>query len=87
MHMRLHITLDDDLVEEIDELAGRRGRSAFIRTAVIAEAERQRRVKSFWSAFGAIPDFAPDVSAEAVGDERRRATEARDADLARHRQT
>jgi hypothetical protein len=32
--MRLHIELDDDLVAQIDELSGPRGRAAFVRSRV-----------------------------------------------------
>lgn len=84
MHMRLHINLDEETVKAIDDLAGNRGRSAFIRDTLTQEVERQRKMKLFWSAFGALPDFAPGVTAETIREERRRSTEAQDRKLARH---
>jgi len=38
--MRMHIELDDDLAAKVDELAGPRGRSAFVRNEE-ADAVRQ----------------------------------------------
>jgi hypothetical protein len=82
--MRLHINLDEATVKAIDELAGKRGRSAFIRETVTKEVERQRKMKLFWSAFGAAPDFAPGVTAETISEERRRSTEYQNRKLAKH---
>lgn len=84
MHMRLHINLDEETVRAIDDLAGKRGRSAFIRDTLVREVERQRKMKSFWSAFGALPDFAPGVTAETISEERRRSTERQNRKLAKH---
>lgn len=75
LHMRLHINLDDATVAAIDELAGPRGRSAFIRDTLAAEVERRRKLETFWSAFGALPDFMPGATAETIREERRRDTE------------
>jgi predicted transcriptional regulator len=58
MHMRMHITLDDDLVEELDSVVGSRGRSAFIRRAILHEIDSHRRWRAFDRAAGAAPDFA-----------------------------
>jgi Arc/MetJ-type ribon-helix-helix transcriptional regulator len=46
MHMRLHIEIEDHVVAEIDDLAGPRGRSQFIREAVgsALQHERERRL-------------------------------------------
>jgi len=63
-HMRVHILLDHELVGHIDELAGARGRTAFIRDAVAAEVERQRRWAAFERAFGSIPDYGADLPAD-----------------------
>ncbi len=85
MCMRLHITLPEDTVRAIDDVAGQRGRSAFIREAVTKEAERERKMKLFWSAVGSIPEFAPGVSAEAISAERKRDGQARGRKLREHR--
>lgn len=83
--MRLHITLDEETVRAIDEIAGERGRSAFIREAVTQEAERRRKMKLFWSAVGSIPDFAPGATAETISRERARDTAERNSELREHR--
>jgi hypothetical protein len=54
--MRLHIEMDDDLVREIDEAAGPRGRSHFVREAVLTALDRRRRAELIMSAMGSIPD-------------------------------
>jgi predicted transcriptional regulator len=54
--MRVHVILDDDLVAELDELAGDRGRSAFIQTAVRERVERERRWRLIRSAVGTIAE-------------------------------
>src|SRR5215216_8171674 len=43
--MRMHIELDDELVAQIDELSGPRGRSAFVRSAI----ERAIRQEIRWT--------------------------------------
>ncbi len=85
MCMRLHITLDEELVKAIDEIAGKRGRSAFIRDAVEAEAERQRKMKSFWAAVEMPGDaLEPWMTAEWIAENRRRDSEATERKLAKH---
>jgi metal-responsive CopG/Arc/MetJ family transcriptional regulator len=54
--MRVHIYLDEDVVDEVDRLAGDRGRSSFIEEAVRNELERRRRWDLIWSAVGSIAD-------------------------------
>ncbi len=54
--MRVHISLDEDLVRELDELAGERGRSAYIEQAVRERLDRERRWRAIWSAVGTISD-------------------------------
>ena len=44
--MRMHRELDDDLIAQVDRLAGPRGRSGFVRAAV----ERAVRQEIRWSA-------------------------------------
>jgi Arc/MetJ family transcription regulator len=54
--MRMHIELDDDLVARVDRLAGSRGRSAFVRSAIeqaLRQADRRSHLKA---AAGAIAD-------------------------------
>ena len=84
--MRLHITLDEELVKTIDEIAGKRGRSAFIRDAVTFEAERRRKAKKFWDAInmpGPSP-LEPWMTAEWISEDRKRDSEAMDRKLAKH---
>lgn len=54
--MRVHIYLDDDVVDRVDQVAGERGRSAFIEHAIREELERRRRWELMWSAVGSISD-------------------------------
>ncbi|HJR98479.1 MAG TPA: ribbon-helix-helix domain-containing protein [Actinomycetota bacterium] len=82
--MRLHVYLDDELVRELDELVGDRGRSAFIEEAVARRLDAERRRKQIWSAVGSISDeghaWDPDPGAW-VRETRRRETEARERRL------
>jgi len=84
MCMRLHINLEEGLVREIDEVAGKRGRSAFIRDAVAQEVDRRRRAAALERAFGSAPDFAPWMTPESISAERKRESEERDAKLREH---
>ena len=54
--MRLHIVLDDDLVEEIDRRAGPRRRSALIAELVRRGLENERRWDDIEAALGGLPD-------------------------------
>jgi metal-responsive CopG/Arc/MetJ family transcriptional regulator len=54
--MRVHIYLDEETVDRVDEVAGDRGRSAFIEEAVRNELDRRRRWELMWSAVGSIED-------------------------------
>jgi metal-responsive CopG/Arc/MetJ family transcriptional regulator len=72
--MRVHIYLDDELVEQLDEVAGDRGRSAFIEDAVRKELDSRRRWALMWSAVGSIEDHGhewDDDVAKWVHDQRR----------------
>jgi predicted transcriptional regulator len=82
--MRLHITIDEELVSEIDELAGERGRSGFIRDAVEREVDLRRRWAAFERAVGAAPDFGSHLGPDWVRRERRRETEQRERELRKH---
>jgi len=53
--MRLHLYLDDDLVERLDREVGARGRSAFVEECLRVELDRRRRWRSIWSAFEGSP--------------------------------
>jgi Arc/MetJ family transcription regulator len=53
--MRLHVYLDDGLVEQLDREVGARGRSSFVEECVRAELERRQRWRSIWSAFEGPP--------------------------------
>lgn len=54
--MRVHITLDDALVRELDRRVGPRRRSAFVASAVERALEDERRWELVWSALGKISD-------------------------------
>jgi metal-responsive CopG/Arc/MetJ family transcriptional regulator len=54
--MRLHIEMDDELVERIDQTAGSRGRSDFIRNAVRDALDRRTRAELVHSARGALSE-------------------------------
>lgn len=54
--MRVHITLDQDLVRELDRRVGARRRSAYIAEAVGRALEDDHRWQLLESALGAIAD-------------------------------
>ena len=54
--MRLHIELADRLVAEVDEIAGPRGRSAFVRDAIAQAVGQARRWEDIRAAAGTISD-------------------------------
>jgi hypothetical protein len=54
--MRVHITLREDLVRELDRRVGSRRRSAFIAQAVEGALEDAHRWELIESAIGSIPD-------------------------------
>jgi predicted transcriptional regulator len=58
--MRMHIELDDDLVAKVDELAGPRGRSAFVRAAIQQAVRQEVRWADIEAAAGAIDDDSHD---------------------------
>jgi hypothetical protein len=82
--MRMHITLDDTLAKEIDEIAGPRGRSKFIREAIEAKVDVDRRLAARRRAIGSLPDFAPWMTAEWISENRKREGIEREKKLARH---
>ena len=56
MVTRVHVSLEEELVRELDELVGPRERSPFIAEAVRRAVEEKRRWRAIESAFGAISD-------------------------------
>ena len=74
MAMRLHISLEDELVEELDARVGPRGRSAFIAETIRRALDEERRWDAIEAALGSIDDvghaWAEDAAAW-VRDQRR----------------
>lgn len=58
--MRLHVTLDDDLVAELDRRAGPRQRSAFIAQLIQRGLDVERRWDDIEAALGHISDTGHD---------------------------
>ena len=58
--MRLHIALDDALVQELDRRAGPRRRSAFIGELIQRGLDNERRWDDIEAALGALPDTGHD---------------------------
>lgn len=54
--MRMHIELDDRLVAKVDEMAGARGRSAFVRNAIERAVRSETRWEHLQAAAGSISD-------------------------------
>ncbi len=60
MAMRLHITLDDTLVGELDRVVGARERSGFIARAVRRAIDEHKRYEALDVTLGAIADSGHD---------------------------
>jgi metal-responsive CopG/Arc/MetJ family transcriptional regulator len=56
----MHIELDDDVVRQVDAFAGDRGRSRFVREAVLAALDQRRRAELVRSARGTIAETGHD---------------------------
>ncbi|MEX0993544.1 MAG: hypothetical protein WDZ37_06070 [Solirubrobacterales bacterium] len=54
--MRLHITLADQVVHDLDRRVGPRGRSGFIARAVQQALDDERRWEKIEQAIGSVPD-------------------------------
>lgn len=54
MARRVHVVLDDALVEEIDGIAGPRGRSEYIAKAIEHAMDRERRLRLFDQMAGSL---------------------------------
>jgi predicted transcriptional regulator len=65
--MRMHIELDDELVRRIDEIAGARGRSRFVRTAIEQALEWDQRWTMIRSAMGSIADHGHEWDDDPAG--------------------
>lgn len=63
-HMRLHITLEDELVAELDRRAGARRRSAFIAQVVRRALDNERRWDDIEAALGSIADSGHEWDAD-----------------------
>jgi len=85
--MRMHLVLDENVVREIDSIAGKRGRSKFIREAVEARLdEDKRRLEALERIRGSMPDFAPYMTPDWIREESRRESEAYDRKVESQRQ-
>ena len=56
MAMRVHISLDEELVSELDQRVGRRRRSAFVAETVRRALDDEHRWDEIEAALGAVPD-------------------------------
>ncbi|HEX8511436.1 MAG TPA: hypothetical protein VF635_18295 [Propionibacteriaceae bacterium] len=65
--MRMHIELADELVAQMDQLTGPRGRSSFVHTAIERALEQERRWSSLESAADSIEDCGHDHDSDAAG--------------------
>lgn len=65
--MRLHITLDDDVVTELDRRAGRGRRSAFIEHTVERALEDERRWEEVEASLGALADSGHEWDQDPAG--------------------
>ncbi len=72
--MRLHISLDNELVRALDERVGRRQRSTFIAAAVQRALDDERRWQDIDAAVGALTDSAHDWDRDPAGWVRRQRT-------------
>lgn len=65
--MRLHITLDDDLVGQLDSRVGRRRRSAFISATVRMALEDEHRWDEVETGLGALAGREHDWDGDPTG--------------------
>lgn len=66
-HMRLHIQLEDELVEDIDRRAGPRRRSAFIAAMIRRGLDDERRWDEIEASLGSIVDTGHDWDDDPAG--------------------
>lgn len=62
--MRLHISLDDGLVEQLDKRVGRRRRSTFISETLRRALEDERRWEDIEAGLGALSDSGHEWDAD-----------------------
>ena len=65
--MRVHISLDDELVQALDSRVGRRRRSAFIAVAVRRALDDERRWEEIEAAVGALGDSRHEWDVDPAG--------------------
>jgi metal-responsive CopG/Arc/MetJ family transcriptional regulator len=65
--MRLHISLDDGLIAELDRRAGRGQRSAFIARTIERALEDERRWGEIEASLGAVSDRAHEWDRDPAG--------------------
>jgi Arc/MetJ-type ribon-helix-helix transcriptional regulator len=65
--MRLHISLADELVAELDQRVGRRRRSAFVAETIRQALADRRRWDEIEAALGAVADEGHDWDADVAG--------------------
>ncbi len=65
--MRLHITIDDGLLAELDQAVGQRQRSAYIVRAVRAALDDDRRRAALRASLGSIEDFGHEWDDDPAG--------------------
>jgi metal-responsive CopG/Arc/MetJ family transcriptional regulator len=65
--MRLHITLEDDLVEQLDKRVGSRRRSTFIADALRRALDDARRREDIEAGLGALADNEHEWDADPAG--------------------
>jgi Arc/MetJ-type ribon-helix-helix transcriptional regulator len=62
--MRLHISLEDELVEQLDQRVGRRQRSTFISETLRRALDDERRWEDITAGLGALSDTGHDWDAD-----------------------
>jgi metal-responsive CopG/Arc/MetJ family transcriptional regulator len=65
--MRLHISLDDELVEELDRRVGKRRRSTFIAETLRRALDDRRRWEDIEAGLGALADAGHEWDADPAG--------------------
>jgi predicted transcriptional regulator len=81
MARRTNLLLPDELVREVDRVAGPRGRSRYVAEAVERQLRRDRLREAFESTFGALnPDDHPEWSTREKVDEWVRQRRAEETD-------
>ncbi|HEX2016730.1 MAG TPA: hypothetical protein VGN69_08550 [Solirubrobacteraceae bacterium] len=65
--MRLHISLDDALVAELDRRVGRRRRSAFIAATLHGALDDAGRWERILATLGTVPDTGHDWDPDSAG--------------------